>query len=346
MRVLVTGGCGYKGSVLVPKLLAAGHQVTVLDTQWFGCNIAPHERLNFLVDDIRAVPGSPWERSGGMKGYDAIIHLAGIANDPCGELDAKLTWEVNVLATLRLAECAVRAGVRQFIFASSASVYGLKDSKPVVEETDLEPVSDYNKTKMVAERVLMSYADRMAVQLVRPATICGLSPRMRLDTMVNMLTMQACTARRITAHCGEHGVQLMRPNTHIEDVTDLYVWMLERPQLTGAWNAGFENISAMQTAESIAEEMVSLVEIEVTTVKDKRSYAVDSAKLLGAGFTPKKTVRDAIREIAAAYRDGRLEAQPQMRNLDWMRARGLVSETAGGFEKALGDTSRLVVSNR
>lgn len=323
MRVLVTGGCGYKGAVLVPKLLAAGLQVTVLDAQWFGTNVEQHEALNFCRDDIRNIAGSVWEQNDGLRGYDAIIHLAGIANDPCGELDAKLTWEVNVLATLRLAEAAVRAGVRQFIFASSASVYGLKDNVPVIEETVLEPVSDYNKTKMAAERVLLSYADRMAVQILRPATICGVSPRMRLDTMVNMLTVQALQNGQITAHCGEHGGGLMRPNTHIEDVTDLYVWMLERPHLTGCWNAGFENISALDTAKLIAEEVPAT--ISITRVKDKRSYAVDSSKLFGAGFKPRRSVRDAIRDIAAAYRSGSLKPAPQMTNLAWMRSQGLLA---------------------
>ena len=332
MRVLVTGGCGYKGSVLVPKLLAAGHRVTVLDAQWFGANVEPHEALNFCRDDIRDIAGSVWEQHGGLRGYDAIIHLAGIANDPCGELDSKLTWEVNVFATMQLAEAAVRAGVRQFIFASSASVYGLKDNVPVVETDSMAPVSDYNKTKQTAERVLLSYQarypqeignGRMAVQILRPATVCGLSPRMRLDTMVNMLTLQALTAGEITAHCGEHGGGLMRPNVHIEDVTDLYAFMLERPDLTGCWNAGFENISALDTAKMIAEEVQAT--IKITRVQDKRSYAVDSSKLLATGFKPRRSVRDAIRDIAEAYRAGRLVDEPRCRNLHWMRSQGLVA---------------------
>lgn len=322
MRVLVTGGCGYKGSVLVPKLLAAGHQVVVWDAQWFGRNLEEHPALVVERADVRNCVGlgeSEWLRS-----FDAIIHLAGIANDPCGELDAKLTWEVNVFATMQLAEAAVRAGVQQFIFASSASVYGLKDNRPVVETDSMAPVSDYNKTKQTAERVLLSYADKMAVQLIRPATICGVSPRMRFDTMVNMLTKQALYTGKITAHCGEHGASLMRPNTHIEDVTDLYVWMLERPHLTGCWNAGFENISAADTAKIIAEEFPG-TKIEITTVKDKRSYAVDSSKLLAQGFTPKHTVRDAIRDIADAVRTGKIADEPRCTNLTWMRAHGLLA---------------------
>ena len=309
MKVLVTGGCGYKGSVLVPKLKADGHEVITLDTGWFG-------GTPDIKADIRTVQ---------IPKADAIIHLAGIANDPCGELDGRLTWECNVYATMRLAEQASKLGYQQFIFASSASVYGIKDNKPVVETDDMAPVSDYNKTKQSAERVLLSYADKMAIQLVRPATVCGVSPRMRLDTMVNMLTMQALTKGEITAHCGEHGANLMRPNIHIEDVTDLYVFMLERPWLTGAYNAGFENISAMETAELISKEVDA--EIKITTVKDKRSYAVDSSKLLEAGFKPRWTVGDAIQEIAAQYHCGNLKPDETMTNLSWMRKNGWVSET-------------------
>jgi len=315
MRVIVTGSCGYKGSVLVPKLIAAGHEVTGIDTCWFSTNMPKSCALT--IGDIRDITSLPEA--------DAIIHLAGIANDPCGELDGRLTWEVNVWATMRLAEMSIAAGIKQFIFASSASVYGLKDNKPVIETDTMAPVSDYNKTKQAAERVLLSYADQMAIQLVRPATVCGLSPRMRLDTMVNMLTVQALEKGEITAHCGEHGGSLMRPNTHIEDVTDLYLFMLQHPELTGAYNAGFENISAMETAEIIAS--IIPAKIHITKVKDKRSYAVSSQKLLRAGFKPKWTVRNAIEQIAKAYAGGHLKPDETMTNLAWMRKNGWVSET-------------------
>lgn len=317
MRVLVTGGCGYKGSVLVPKLLDAGIKVTVLDLEWFGNYLDPHPDLAFWHVDLRDVR----DYATGLARHDAVIHLAGIANDPCGELDAKLTWEVNALATMRLADACARRGVKQFIFASSASVYGLKGNRAVVEDDEAEPVSDYNKTKMVAERCLLSYSDRMVVQIIRPATVCGVSPRMRLDTMVNMLTYQALATGKITAHCGEHGGGLMRPNVHIEDVTNLYLWMLRRSHLTGCWNAGFENISALDTARAIAAEVPA--EVEITTVKDKRSYAVDSSKLLAAGFEPRRSVRAAVREIAEAYRGWALRADERSVNLAWMRKLGV-----------------------
>lgn len=314
-HVLVTGGCGYKGSVLVPKLLAAGHKVRVIDNQWFGNYLQPHPNLLVQKVDIRGLGYLAF------RNLDAVIHLAGIANDPCGELDAKLTWEVNVLGTLRLLEVCARLKP-QFIFASSASVYGLKDNKPVVEGDSLEPVSDYNKTKMCAEKVCLSYAGQMPIQIIRPATVCGVSPRMRLDTMVNMLTMQALTKGEITAHCGEHGGNLMRPNIHIDDVTDLYIYMLDHPEMIGAYNAGFENISAMDTATMIAEEVEA--KINITTVKDKRSYAVNSDKLLATGFKPKHTVKDAIRRIIAAHKGG-LKDEDHCYNLRWMQQHGWVS---------------------
>jgi len=318
-HVLVTGGCGYKGSVLVPKLLAAGYKVRVIDNQWFGNYLEPHHNLLVQKVDIRDIGFMAF------KQLDAIIHLAAIANDPCGELDAKLTWEVNVLGTLRIAEAAWRCRTKQFIFASSASVYGLKDNRQVVEDDMLQPVSDYNKTKMCAERVLLSYADKMAIQIVRPATVCGYSMRMRLDTMVNMLTMQALTKGEITAHCGEHGGDLMRPNIHIEDITDLYLWLVEHPEITGVFNAGFENISAMKTAEIIAELIPA--KINITPVQDKRSYAVDSSKLLNSGFQPIFTVRDAIAKIARVYKAGGLKDEQHCYNLAHMRAKGLIAET-------------------
>ena len=321
MKLLVTGGCGYKGSVLVPKLLERGHYVTVLDTQWFGNYLDPNPHLQFISDDIRALPGSVFAR-GSLGSFDAVIHLAGIANDPCGELDAKLTWEVNALATMRLADACARSGVRRFVFASSASVYGLKDNRPVVEEDEPEPVSDYNKTKMVAERCLWSYRNAMLVQIVRPATVCGLSPRMRLDTLVNMLTAQALEKGSVTAHCGEHGGELMRPNVHIQDITDLYCFLLSYEQ-EGVWNAGFENLSVMQTAARIVERIPAVVQI--TEVKDKRSYAVNSNLLLSTGFAPRYFVADAVKEIKEAWQAGKLRRDERSVNLEWMRKLGVVN---------------------
>lgn len=307
MNLLVTGACGYKGSVLVPKLLAAGYGVTAFDIQWFGNELPAHDRLTVIAGDVRDVHAVP------LEDVDAIIHLASVANDPCGDLDPRLTWEISALATMRLADQAVRKGVRQFIYASSGSVYGVKDEPEVTEDLEPEPLTEYNKTKMVAERVLLSYADQMSVQIVRPATVCGVSPRMRLDVSVNMLTMQALTNGRITVFGGDQ----VRPNIHIDDITDLYIFLLERPGITGVFNAGFENISIREIAERVARSIPA--EIVVTPSNDPRSYRQNSDKLRQAGFSPRKTVDDAIREIVVAYQRGDLKDIDRWHNLKWMQ---------------------------
>ncbi|MCA3739426.1 NAD(P)-dependent oxidoreductase [Phenylobacterium sp.] len=307
MNLLVTGACGYKGSVLVPKLLAAGHRLTAFDIQWFGNELPAHDRLTVIAGDVRDVHAVP------LEDVDAIIHLASVANDPCGDLDPRLTWEISALATMRLADQAVRKGVRQFIYASSGSVYGVKDEPEVTEDLEPEPLTEYNKTKMVAERVLLSYADQMSVQIVRPATVCGVSPRMRLDVSVNMLTMQALTNGRITVFGGDQ----VRPNIHIDDITDLYIFLLERPGITGVFNAGFENISIREIAERVARSIPA--EIVVTPSNDPRSYRQNSDKLRHAGFSPRKTVDDAIREIVVAYQRGDLKDIDRWHNLKWMQ---------------------------
>ncbi len=314
MRVLVTGGCGYKGAVLVPKLLAAGHQVRIFDIGWFGLHAPRHADVMVTQGDIRhGVAGLEWA--------EAVVHLAGIANDPCGDLDARLTWDVNALGTFGLAKQCIAAGVPRFIFASSASIYGIKDSQPVSEDAEFAPVSDYNKTKMVAEKLLSTLpADRLNVQVVRPATICGVSPRQRLDVVVNMLTAQALERGEITAHCGPHGGALMRPHMHIDDVADLYLWLLEHPEQRGPFNAASENQTVADTATIIAGVIPSKVTISGTA--DKRSYAVDFSRLLAAGFTPKKTVGDAVEELAAAWAAGEIRRTPMSTNLTWMQSNG------------------------
>lgn len=311
MKVLVTGACGYKGTCLVPKLLARGHSVTALDTLWFGNYLPKHEALRIVEGDVRDTENID------LTGYDAIIHLASIANDPCGDLNPKLTWEVSALATMRLADKAVRAGVGRFIYASSGSVYGVKDEDQVTEDLELKPISEYNKTKMCAERILLSYSDDMAVQIVRPATVCGLSPRMRLDVSVNLLTMHALENRRITVFGGDQ----TRPNIHMDDITDLYIFLLDNPHVTGVYNAGFENMSIMDIAMTVAEYVPS--EIVTTESNDPRSYRLNSDRLLATGFRPKKTVRDAIAEIVAAYNAGELKNEPHFHNLKWMQLKGV-----------------------
>jgi nucleoside-diphosphate-sugar epimerase len=307
MKILVTGACGYKGNVLVPKLLAAGHAVVAFDIMWFGNDLLQHPRLQVVQGDVRYIDTIP------LNGIQAVIHLSSIANDPAGDLDPKLTWEVSALATMQLADKAARQGIQRFIYASSGSVYGLKDEAQVTEDLTLVPLSEYNKTKMVAERVVLSYANDMVVQIVRPATVCGLSPRMRLDVSVNMLTMQALTRGEITVLGGDQ----TRPNIHIDDITDLYLFLLDRPDVTGVYNAGFENLSIRRIAEMACEKAEA--KITVLPSNDPRSYRVNSDKLLSTGFRPKKTVEHAIDEICTAYRNGQLKEQERFHTLKWMQ---------------------------
>lgn len=307
MKLLVTGACGYKGTVLVPKLLEQGHEVTGLDAMWFGNFLKPHPKLAVVQGDVRDIDAIK------LDDIDAIIHLSSVANDPCGDLDPKLTWEISALATMQLADKAVRCGVKRFIYASSGSVYGVKDESQVTEDLELKPISEYNKTKMVGERVLLSYAKDMIVQIVRPATVCGFSPRMRLDVSVNMLTMQALNKGRITVFGGDQ----TRPNIHIDDITDLYLFLLGRPDVAGVYNAGFENISILDIAQRVVRHAPA--DIVVSESNDPRSYRVNSDKLLATGFRPKKTVEDAIREIIAKFRAGLLKDEERWYNLKWMQ---------------------------
>lgn len=307
MRVLVTGACGYKGSVLVPKLLRAGHRVVAFDAMWFGNELVPHPDLQVVHGDVRLIDTIP------LDGIDAIVHLASVANDPCGDLDPKLTWEISCLATMQLADRAVRRGIKRFVYASSGSVYGVKDEAQVTEDLELVPISEYNKTKMCAERIMLSYTQDMTVQIVRPATVCGYSPRMRLDVSVNMLTMQALLNGRITVFGGDQ----TRPNIHIDDITDLYIFLLDNPQHTGVYNAGFENLSINQIAGLVTKHVPA--EVIVTPSNDPRSYRVNSDRLLATGFRPRKKVEDAIVEIVGMYAQGVLKDDERWYNLKWMQ---------------------------
>lgn len=307
MRILVTGACGYKGTVLVPKLLARGHDVVALDTMWFGNFLSDHPGLTVMEGDVRETGRID------LAGTDVIVHLASVANDPCGDLNPKLTWEISALATMKLADKAARQGVGRFIYASSGSVYGLKDEEQVTEDLELEPISEYNKTKMVSERVLLSYADDMVVQIVRPATVCGYSRRMRLDVSVNLLTMQALTRGVVTVFGGDQ----IRPNIHIEDVTDLYLFLIDHPEHTGTYNAGFENLSIIDIARKVAAKVPA--EIEVTASNDPRSYRINSDRLLATGFRPTRSVEGAIGELVELFHAGQLREEERFHNLRWMQ---------------------------
>jgi len=312
MNVLITGGCGYTGSVLTNKLVDQGHNVTVVDTQWFGNYLNKKSNLQVIKADIREIEKIP------LKNIETIIHLANIANDPGVELNPTLSWEVNVLATHQLADKASRANVKQIIYASSGSVYGVKSEPKVTEDLELVPISAYNKTKMVAERVLLSYKNQMQIHCIRPATVCGISPRMRFDVSVNLLTLQALTNNKMTVFGGAQ----VRPNIHIDDIVNVYSHFLKNPKIeSGCYNAGFENISIKEIAETI--QKATGANIELSESNDPRSYRQDSTKLLSTGFKATKNVQIAISEIIEAYKSGVIEDKDQWHTVKWMNQLGL-----------------------
>ena len=308
MRILLTGGCGYVGTPLTERLLNEGHDVTVVDLAWFGNFLKPHDCLKVLKTDVRDVDNIP------MDGVDAVLHLANVANDPCSDLHPKLSWEVNALATKLLVEKAINNNVKQFVYASSGSVYGVKEEPEVTENLPLVPISDYNKTKMISERVLLSYQNDICVQIIRPATVCGYSPRMRLDLSVNMITMQALVNRKITVFGGDQ----TRPNIHLRDMIDVYLHLLTSgTKLNGIYNAGFENMSIMDIANAVTQ----LVQAEIvrTESNDPRSYRLSSKKLLETGFSPKYKVSDAIREIIDVFKADKLKDDDSYYNIKTMK---------------------------
>ena len=313
MNILITGGCGYVGTVLTETLLSDGHKITVLDTQWFGNHLKEHPNLVNIKGDIRNVESINLEK------IDTILHLANIANDPAVELNPTLSWEVNVLAAQQLADKAIRNGVKHFVYASSGSVYGVKDEPQVTEELTLVPISVYNKTKMVAERVLLSYKDKMQVHCIRPATVCGMSPRMRLDVSVNMLTFQALKNKKITVFGGDQ----TRPNIHMKDMVRVYQHFVNNSKIeSGCYNAGFENISILQIAEMVKNKLGA--EIIVSESNDPRSYRQNSDKLLNTGFKQEYGVDYAINEIIDAYNDKKFVESDSCYTVKWMKNLNLV----------------------
>jgi nucleoside-diphosphate-sugar epimerase len=302
-QVLVTGGAGYVGSALTPKLLAAGYRVKVLDLFLYGDHVLPsdHPALEIVKRDLR-------DRSSlaaAVAGCDAVIHLACISNDPSFELDPALGKSINYDAFLDLVDAAKHAGVRRFIYASSSSVYGIKPGEDVHEDLPLEPLTDYSKYKAMCEEVLLAKREPgFATLVLRPATVCGYAPRLRLDLTVNILTNLAINHGRITVFGGDQ----KRPNLHIADMTDLYLRSLEWPAeaIDGRiYNAGYENHTVMEIAEMVRRVVGQQVEIVVTPTNDHRSYHISSEKLKRElGFVPRHTIEGAVQDLVQAFQSG------------------------------------------
>jgi nucleoside-diphosphate-sugar epimerase len=306
----VTGGAGYVGAVLIPKLLARGYEVRVLDLFLFGRDVLPeHSNLECITGDIRdeGLLGDV------LPSADAVIHLACISNDPSFELNPSLSKTINFDAFEPLVSISKHSGVGRFIYASTSSVYGVSDAPEVTEDHPLVPLTDYNKYKGLCEPILLQYqSPGFTTVIIRPATVCGYSPRQRLDLTVNILTNLAVNTGKITIFGGSQ----QRPNIHVEDITDLYVDLLERPddQIAGKiFNAAYQNHTVAELGEMVrrvvTQQMPEVGEItlETTPTNDLRSYHVSAAKIQRElGWAPKRTVEDAIVDLCDAFKAGKL----------------------------------------
>ena len=308
-KILVTGGSGYKGALLIKKLLNQNYYIINIDINLFGNLFLKHKNVKNYNIDIRDVSNID------LTNVDACIHLASIANDPMTEINPSLSWETSVLGTKILIESLIKYKVKNLIYASSGSVYGIKKEKLVTEDLKLEPISTYNKVKMVTERVIMSYKDKINSVIIRPATVCGFSPRMRLDVTVNMLTYQALKYKKITVFGGFQ----KRPNIHIDDILDVYLFFLKKKiNGTEIYNAGFENLSILQIAKIISRKTGARIKVLKNT-NDKRSYNLDSSKLLSLGYTPKKNISSAIDELKDLYNKKIFVDKPNFHSIKWLK---------------------------
>lgn len=309
-KVLVAGGAGYVGCVLVPKLLTAGYQVVVYDLMLFGSDGLPkHKNLEVIEGDLRDIPAF----TNSLKGVHSVIHLACISNDPSFELDSALSKAINFDCFEPTVIACKKAGVKRFIYASTSSVYGVSDAPEVTEEHPLVPLTDYNKYKGLSEPLLLKHqSPDFTTVIIRPATVCGYSPRLRLDLSVNILTNLAVNKGVITVFGGSQ----KRPNIHVDDIAELYVALLEMPaeKIAGEiFNAGYENFTIAQISEMVRKVVEqefperASIKVETTPSNDLRSYHVSSKKIAAKlGFVPKRSIEDAVRDLCRAFKAGKI----------------------------------------
>jgi nucleoside-diphosphate-sugar epimerase len=307
-KILVTGGSGYQGVKLISNLIKEGYSVINIDNNLFGNYFIKNKKVKNYQLDINQIYKI------NLKNVYACIHLASIANDPMVDLNQSYSWETSALGTLILMEQLKKHKVKKIIYASSGSVYGIKKEKKVTEELSLKPISTYNKVKMVTERVILSYKKYLNVIILRPATVCGFSPRMRLDVTVNMLTFHALKNKKITVFGGKQ----KRPNIHIDDLLDAYMFFLKKNIKSNIFNIGFENLSIIDIAKKISKIIKSKIVIKKNS-NDARSYNLDSSKLLKTGFKPKKKISDAILELRELYEKNILKDKPNFHSIKWLK---------------------------
>ncbi|MDC0215848.1 SDR family oxidoreductase [Candidatus Pelagibacter sp.] len=307
-KIIITGGLGYIGIELA-KVLSKKYSIVLCDINIFQTKINKiSKKIKILLKDFRDLNTSD------LKNVYSVIHLASISNDPSVLLDPKISWEVNVLGTFQLLNICKKAKIKKFIFASSGSVYGVKKEKKVTEDLDLVPISEYNKTKMIGERVIMSFNKYFTTSIIRPATVCGYSEALRLDVSVNMLTFQALHKKKITVFGGKQ----YRPNIHIKDMIRLYSHFLKK-NINGIFNAGFENLSINHIVDRIKQKVKKKIIITKLKTNDIRSYRLSSKKLEKVGFKPKYNVSDAIEELTQLYNQNKIKNLPKFYRVNFLK---------------------------
>ena len=298
-KIIVIGGAGYVGSQLVAKLLKDNYEVTVFDLMIYGNNLPSNDKkLRLVQGDVRDIQ----KLKKSLKNQDALIHLACISNDPSFELNPKLGQEINFDCFEPLVVTSKELGIKHFIYASSSSVYGVKDTPTVTEEASLEPLTDYSKFKAQCEEILLSHTnDNFIGTIIRPATVCGYSPRQRLDLVVNILTNHAYHKKKIKIFGGTQ----LRPNIHISDMVDSYLCLLkaEKKKIRKQnFNVGFENYSVETLALMVQKNIKKKVELEYSESDDNRSYHINSDKIRTTlNFNPKKNIDEAIKDLITAF---------------------------------------------
>ena len=303
-NIFVTGGAGYVGAVLVPELLSIGCRVTVYDLMIYGDEVLPkHPNIRIVKGDLR----DETLLDNVLPGHDSVIHLACISNDPSFELNPSLGKSINLDAFRPLVVKSRNCGVERFIYASSSSVYGVKEENDVHEDMFLEPLTDYSRYKAECEKILLEYESvDFTTTIIRPATVCGYSPRQRLDVVVNILTNLAFHNRKITVFGGSQ----LRPNIHIADMISCYTTMLfaDEKKISGQiYNVGYENQSVQEIAETVRSIIGDDVELIKTPTDDNRSYHISSEKIkTDLGFEARCDIKDAVAELRQAFQMGKL----------------------------------------